>query len=206
MKYYHIMIAGVGGQGNLLLSRIIGDAALSKGLRVRLGETFGAAQRGGSVHSHVRIGKEVYGPLMLEDEADALLALEPLEGLRRGVQYLKEGGIVVLNTRKVNSIDVNVGVARYPSVEEIISSFKKLKARIIYHDFTKIAEEVGSPRLMNVVMLGAFAGVAENELPFAVEDLRAAVRNRVPSRWIELNLSAFDKGYEFSKTIYSSRK
>lgn len=199
MKYYHIMIAGVGGQGNLLLSRIIGDAALSKGLRVRLGETFGAAQRGGSVHSHVRIGKEVYGPLMLEDEADALLALEPLEGLRRGTQYLKEGGLAILNTRKVNSIDVNVGVAEYPSIDEIIEAFKKLKAKIIYHDFTKLAEEVGSPRLMNVVVLGVFAGVAENELPFTVEDLKNAVKNRVPPRWVELNLRAFDKGYEFSK-------
>ncbi len=199
MKYYHIMIAGVGGQGNLLLSRIIGDAALSKGLRVRLGETFGAAQRGGSVHSHVRIGKEVYGPLMLEDEADALLALEPLEGLRRGVQYLKEGGLAILNTRKVSSIDVNVGVAEYPSMEEIIESFRKLKARIVYHDFTKIAEEVGSPRLMNVVVLGVFAGIAERELPFTLEDLKTAIRGRVPQRWVELNLRAFEVGYEFSK-------
>jgi len=200
LRYYHIMIAGVGGQGNLLLSRIIGDAALSKGLRVRLGETFGAAQRGGSVHSHVRIGREVYGPLMLEDEADALLALEPLEGLRRGVQYLREGGLAILNTRKVSSIDVNVGVAEYPSIEEIIESLRKLNARVVYHDFTKIAEDVGSPRLMNVVVLGAFAGVAESELPFTVEDLKTAIRNRVPQRWVELNLRAFDAGYEFSKS------
>ncbi len=200
MKYYHVMIAGVGGQGNLLLSRIIGDAALSKGLRVRLGETFGAAQRGGSVHSHVRIGKEVYGPLMLEDEADALLALEPLEGLRRGVQYLREGGLVILNTRKVSPVDVNVGVAEYPSIDSIIESFKKLRAKIIYHDFTKIAEEVGSPRLMNVVILGVFAGAAENELPFTTEDLKTAINARVPPRWVDLNLRAFDKGYEFSKS------
>ncbi|MGC8975153.1 MAG: indolepyruvate oxidoreductase subunit beta [Thermoprotei archaeon] len=200
MKYYHVMIAGVGGQGNLLLSRIIGDAALSKGLRVRLGETFGAAQRGGSVHSHVRIGKEVYGPLMLEDEADALLALEPLEGLRRGVQYLREGGLVILNTRKVSPVDVNVGVAEYPSIDSIIESFKKLRAKIIYHDFTKIAEGVGSPRLMNVVILGVFAGAAENELPFTTEDLKTAINARVPPRWVDLNLRAFDKGYEFSKS------
>lgn len=199
MKYYHIMIAGVGGQGNLLLSRIIGDAAISKGLKVRLGETFGAAQRGGSVHSHVRIGEEVYGPLMLEDEADALLALEPLEGLRRGLQYLRMGGLAILNTRKINSFDTNVGVAEYPSIEDIINSFRKLGARIIYHDFTKIAEEIGYPRLMNVVILGAFAGIAENELPFTTEDLKTAVRNRVPPRWVELNIRAFDKGYEFSK-------
>jgi len=164
-----------------------------------LGETFGAAQRGGSVHSHVRIGREVYGPLMLEDEADALLALEPLEGLRRGVQYLREGGLAILNTRKVSSIDVNVGVAEYPSIEEIIESFRKLKARIVYYDFTKIAEEIGSPRLMNVVVLGVFAGIAERELPFTLEDLKTAIRGRVPQRWVELNLRAFDVGYEFSK-------
>ncbi|MEO3993964.1 MAG: indolepyruvate oxidoreductase subunit beta, partial [Desulfurococcaceae archaeon TW002] len=180
MKYYHIMIAGVGGQGNLLLSRIIGDAAIYKGLKVRLGETFGAAQRGGSVHSHVRIGKEVYGPLILEDEADALLALEPLEGLRRGLQYLRKGGLVVLNTRKINSLDINVGIAEYPSIEDIIESFRKLGTRIIYHDFTKIAEEIGHPRLMNVVVLGAFAGVAEGEFPLTAEDLKIAIKNRVP--------------------------
>ncbi len=196
---YYLMIAGVGGQGSVLLSRIIGDAALRKGLSVRIGETFGAAQRGGAVHSHVRIGKEVYGPLLMEDEADALLALEPLEGLRRGLTYLKPDGVVVVNTRKVFPIDVNVGAAEYPQVDAIVEALKKLGGVVVAHDFTELADEAGTTRAMNVAVLGAYARVIEDrETPFTKEDLVEAVKGRVPKRWLEANLKAFQLGYEIA--------
>ena len=199
---YNIMIAGVGGQGTVLLSRIIGDAALKLGLRVRIGETFGAAMRGGAVHSHVRIGPNVYGPLLLEDEADALLALEPLEGLRRGVKYLKSDGIAIVNTRKLYPIDVNVGVAEYPNIEDIINALEKLAKLVIAFDATKVAEELGEPRVMNVVVLGAFAKVIENEnTPFNKEVLLEAVKGRVPRRTIEVNVKTFWKGYEIASKL-----
>ncbi len=197
VDYYYIMIAGVGGQGSVLLSRILGDAALRNGYSVRIGETFGAAMRGGSVHSHVRIGKEVYSPLLLEDDAHALLALEPLEGLRRGLLYLREGGIAVVNTRKLYPIDVNVGVASYPPVDKIIEALRKLGALVIEHDFTELAEKAGNARAMNIAVLGAYARLIEEaEAPFTKEDLFEAMKSRVPARWLEVNIKAFELGYE----------
>ena len=195
---YYVMIAGVGGQGSVLLSRIIGDAALMRGLSVRIGETFGAAQRGGAVHSHIRIGKEVYGPLLMEDEADALLALEPLEGLRRGLKYLKLGGVVVINTRKVYPIDVNVGAAEYPSIDSIIEALKRLGGNVISHDFTELAGEAGTTRAMNIAVLGAYARMVEeyDNSPFNRETLLEAMKGRVPKRWLEANIRAFQLGYE----------
>ena len=200
-KNYYVMIAGVGGQGSVLLSRIIGDAALMKGLSVRIGETFGAAQRGGAVHSHVRIGKEVYGPLLMEDEADALLALEPLEGLRRGLIYLKPEGIAVLNTRKVYPIDVNVGAVEYPAINSIIEALKKLGGHIIYHDFTELAGKAGTTKAMNIAVLGAYARMLEkyDSAPFDRETLLEAMKRRVPKRWLEANIRAFQLGYEVAK-------
>ncbi len=196
---YYVMVAGVGGQGTVLLSRIIGDAALMKGYHVRIGETFGAAMRGGSVHSHIRIGKEVLSPLLLEDEADALLAIEPLEGLRRAVVYLKPGGVAVLNTRKIFPIDVNFGVARYPKIEEIIEAFNKLGAVFVYGDFTKLAEKAGTSRATNVAVLGAYARLIEGtDAPFDKETLIEAVKGRVPSKWLEANLKAFESGYKLA--------
>lgn len=196
-KNYYVMIAGVGGQGSVLLSRIIGDAALMKGLSVRIGETFGAAQRGGAVHSHVRIGKEVYGPLLMEDDADALLALEPLEGLRRGLPYLKPGAVVVINTRKVFPIDVNVGAAEYPDVGSIIESLKKLGGKVFAYDFTALAEEAGTSKAMNIAVLGAYARMIEGlNTPFDKETLLEAMKGRVPKRWLEANIKAFELGYK----------
>jgi len=197
VKAYYIMIAGVGGQGTVMLSRIIGDAALMRGLHVRIGETYGAAMRGGAVHSHVKVGEEVHSPLLMEDEADALLALEPLEGLRRGLTYLKPEGVVVINTRRVYPIDVNVGVAVYPPVDRIVDALRRLGGVVVAHDFTALAEKAGTSRAMNVAVLGAFSRVIEGaETPFDREVLVEAMKKRIPKRWVEVNVKAFNMGYE----------
>jgi indolepyruvate ferredoxin oxidoreductase beta subunit len=143
VEEFNLIIAGVGGQGSVLASRMVADAAIMEGYKVRVGETFGAAQRGGAVASHVRIGTKVYGPLVPEDGLDALVGLEPLEALRVGVKYLSPQAVAIVNTRRWFPVDVNVGRAKYPSLEEIEDSLKKLCNKVIMIDATKIAEEAG---------------------------------------------------------------
>jgi len=197
VKEFNLIIAGVGGQGSVLASRIVADAAIMEGYKVRVGETFGAAQRGGAVASHVRIGTKVYGPLIPEDGLDALVGLEPLEALRVGVKYLSPKAIAVVNTRKWFPVDVNVGRAKYPSLEDIENSLKKLCEKVIMIDGTKIAEEAGDARSLNIVMLGSLA--AAIKLPFKLESLRKAILGRVPKGTEEINLKAFDLGYKALK-------
>jgi indolepyruvate ferredoxin oxidoreductase beta subunit len=197
VEEFNLIIAGVGGQGSVLASRMVADAAIMEGYRVRVGETFGAAQRGGAVASHVRIGTKVYGPLVPEDGLDALVGLEPLEALRVGVRYLSPQAVAIVNTRKWFPIDVNVGRAKYPSLEEIEDSLKKLCNKVIMVDATRIAEEAGSARSLNVVMLGSLAAAVK--LPFKLESLKKAIMGRVPKGTEELNLKAFELGYEALK-------
>ncbi|MEM3507015.1 MAG: indolepyruvate oxidoreductase subunit beta [Candidatus Bathyarchaeia archaeon] len=197
VKEFNIIIAGVGGQGSVLASRMIADAAIMEGYKVRVGETFGAAQRGGAVASHIRIGTKVYGPLVPEDGLNALIGLEPLEALRVSVKYLSPKAVAIVNTRKWFPVDVNVGRAKYPSLEEIEDSLKKLCNKVIMIDATKIAEEAGSARSLNVVMLGNLAAIVE--LPFSIESLKKAIKERVPKGTEELNLKAFELGYEALK-------
>ncbi|MEM3754150.1 MAG: indolepyruvate oxidoreductase subunit beta [Candidatus Bathyarchaeia archaeon] len=197
VKEFNIIIAGVGGQGSVLASRMIADAAIMEGYKVRVGETFGAAQRGGAVASHIRIGTKVYGPLVPEDGLNALIGLEPLEALRVSVKYLSPKAVAIVNTRKWFPVDVNVGRAKYPSLEEIEDSLKKLCNKVIMIDATKIAEEAGSARSLNVVMLGNLAATVE--LPFSIESLKKAIKERVPKGTEELNLKAFELGYEALK-------
>lgn len=197
---YNLIIAGIGGQGSILASRIVADAALrvgrgtTKDLKVRVGETFGAAMRGGSVASHVRIGSDVGGPLVPENTAQAVLALEPLEGLRVGVPYLAPGGVVVLNTAEVMPIDVKVGAATYPKLDEIKAALESLEARVFLIDATSLAVQAGNAKTVSAVMLGAWAKLAD--LPFDLEHLKEALKGRVPLKTIDTNMNAFQLGFE----------
>jgi len=197
---FNMIIAGVGGQGSILASHIFADAALcasvtngDKDTKVRLGETFGAAMRGGSVASHIKIGSDVYSPLVPEDKADVILGLEPLETLRIGVNYIAPGGIVIINIRKYESVDVKTGQAEYPSISDIVSSFKKLNAHVITLDATEIAIKAGTAKAMNVVMLGALAACPKNPVPNRI--LEEVIKDRVPAKTIEVNLKAFELGF-----------
>lgn len=197
---FNLIITGVGGQGSILASHIFADAAIrdsvangDNAIKVRLGETFGASMRGGSVASHIKIGLDVYSPLVPENKADIILGLEPLETLRIGLTYIAPGGIVIMNTRKYESVDVKTGQAKYPSISDIIDSFKKLKANIITLDATGIAIEAGTAKAMNVVMLGALA--ACEKTPVSYEIIKEAIKNGVPPKTIEINLTAFKAGF-----------
>jgi indolepyruvate ferredoxin oxidoreductase beta subunit len=191
-----IIVAGVGGQGSILASHIIAEAAIladkKHKLNVRVGETFGAAMRGGAVASHVRIGEDVYGPLVGKGQADMVLALEPLEGLRIGVEYLKNGGVAILNNQGFPPVDVKIGAARYPAIGEIKSALSELGGKVTVFDATKLALQAGTAKAMNVVMLGA--ALASGVLPFGQDSMLDAVKKRVPQKFLDVNVEAFRMG------------
>jgi indolepyruvate ferredoxin oxidoreductase beta subunit len=198
-KDLNLIVAGVGGQGSVLASHIVADAAVRAGLKARVGETFGAAMRGGAVSSHIRIGEDVHGPLVAEDKLDILIALEPLEGLRIGVKYLSPTGIAILNTKTVPSIDVNIGKATYPEISTIVSSLERLCKKVVAIDATGLSIKSGSAKTLNMLMLGMAA--ATELLPFSIEILKETIRERVPKGTEDLNMKAFDVGYKAAKEL-----
>lgn len=200
----NLIVAGVGGQGSILASHIIAEAAIlgaEKGgaagvpgnFQVRVGETFGAAMRGGAVASHVRIG-DVHGPLVGKGQADMILALEPLEGLRIGIEYVKPGGVAILNNDPFHPVDVKIGAARYPSLAEISQGLTELGSVVAVLEATKLALEAGTAKAMNVVMLGA--AYASGLFPFSEQVMLEALRGRVPPKFLDVNLKAFSLGKE----------
>ncbi len=191
---FDLIVAGVGGQGSILVSHIIAEAAMcgDRGTRVRVGETFGAAMRGGAVASHVRIGDDVHGPLVREGGAGVILALEPLEGLRVGVRHMKRGGVAILSTRPWYPVDVNIGLARYPELREIEDAFRELGAEVYMLDATRIALEAGSDRCMNVVLLGALSALGT--LPVDDQSLLCTIEARVPRKAVDANIRAYMLG------------
>lgn len=200
---FNIVIAGVGGQGSILASHILAEAAIQasiyhnqSGTKVRVGETFGAAMRGGAVASHVKIGEDVHSPLVPENKADVILGLEPLEAFRVGVKYVKPGGMVITNIRQYESIDIKTGQAKYPSLSDITNSFQSLSARIITLDATELALQAGTDRAMNIVMLGVLSANQKDLIPLEIWE--EVIRKRVPPKFIEVNVKAFELGYHFS--------
>ncbi|OFX16063.1 hypothetical protein A3K71_05130 [archaeon RBG_16_50_20] len=187
---FDLVIAGVGGQGNLLLSRIIGETALRSNIDLQISETFGAAQRGAAVVSHVRLGKS-YSPVVPFGMAQALLALEPAEALRQS-RFLAPDGLALVNIKPIMSVEVLSGRATYPSLEVIRNLLSKLTSDLHMFDAQGLAVEAGDPRTVNLVMLGALD--ACSVLPFRTENLRNSISSLVPSNMIEVNLKAFDLG------------
>jgi indolepyruvate ferredoxin oxidoreductase beta subunit len=187
------MLTGVGGQGSVLASRLLAKSALLDDKDVKLAETFGAATRGGSVSTHVRIGN-VWSPMMMEDEADAVLALEPLEGLRMAVGFLKPGGWVLLNTYQWTPLDVAVGRVEYPSFERIVGALERLGGRVLPMEATALAVKAGDERAANSVMLGGL--FALDLVNVAPEGLFKAMEERWPDQLVEVNREAYRLGYQ----------
>ncbi|MEQ9714579.1 MAG: indolepyruvate ferredoxin oxidoreductase subunit beta [Candidatus Asgardarchaeia archaeon] len=195
----NIIVCGVGGQGSVRLSHIIAAAAVKAGLNARVGEKFGAAQRGGAVASHIRIGKDVHGPMVEEDGADLIIGLEPLETLRVATKYISPDGVIVMEERNIPSADINFGFAKYPSMEEIINGLKKLAKDVYVLNGTKLALNAGNIRTLNIVMLGAAAALGI--FPFDNEILKETVREMVPPKTIDANMKAFELGYQHMKKL-----
>jgi len=190
---FNIIVCGVGGQGSILSSRIIADAAIKKGYEVRVGETFGAAMRGGSVASHVKIG-DIHAPLVAYDSADVVLSMEPLESLRISVDYLSPEGVVISDIRPWYPVDTNAGGAAYPSNEEIKNQLNNLGKEVHFLDAADLAEKAGHPRTTNIVLIGALAALGK--LPIEKEFLIEAIKDRVPPKTIDVNIRAFQLGFE----------
>lgn len=183
-----VMIVGVGGQGTLLASRILGSAMLQKGYDVKVGEVHGMSQRGGSVVTYVRFGEKVFSPVIERGEADVLLAFEQLEAAR-ALPYLKSGGVAVVNTQEIDPMPVVTGQAAYP--QGLLEAMEEKGARVLAVDALELAERAGSQKAVNVVLIGAMARQLEPDEGLWLE----AVRTCVPEKFYELNERAFRLGF-----------
>ena len=184
-----IVISGVGGQGAILASDIIGKAAVLEGVPIRAAETHGMAQRGGSVVNHIRLGCEL-GSMIPLHGADVLLALEPAEALRY-IDSLSDDGVVIVNTQPVLPITVTSGGDEYPDVSEIVDVLKSNhKVKVVAFNAFELAIEAGHPQAMNVVMVGA----ASNYLPMSKDLLIDCIKGMVPPKTVDINVRAFELG------------
>ncbi|MGD9143526.1 MAG: indolepyruvate ferredoxin oxidoreductase subunit beta [Dehalococcoidia bacterium] len=188
-----VVICGVGGQGVVLMSELLGAAAVKGGIGVKGSEVLGMAQRGGSVFSNLRLGDDIYSPLSTEGTCDVLLAVEPSEAIRN-IQFLSKSSIVILNTTRVLPFTVFLGQSSYPEIDDILENLNKVSKQVIALDASKIAAEAGNIQTTNVVMMGALFGT--ELLPVSVDIAKEVVKNRVPAKAIDANLKAFDMGYE----------
>lgn len=195
---YNVIIAGVGGQGNVLGSQLIGAILVEQKYKVTIGETYGASQRGGSVMSHVRISRvRQYGPLIPPRAADLIIALEPSEAARVLAHYGNSDTVAVVNTRPVYSIDVTSGSVAYPDMDELLQKIRGLAGRTFFLDATEKALKMGNPILANIVMLGAVS--CGGMLPITESNLGKAICEILSENKVEINLQAFAAGRELTE-------
>lgn len=186
----NIMIVGVGGQGTLLTSRILGGITIEAGYDVKLSEVHGMAQRGGSVVTFVRYGESVAEPIVEEGQADVLIAFERLEALRYA-HFLKKDGVIIVNDQRIDPMTVVTGVAEYP--ENIIENLSK-EHRVVAVDAMGEALKLGNSRVFNTIILG----VAAKNMDFAKEAWVEVIKNTVPPKTVDINLQAFETGYSLA--------
>ncbi|MBQ8763703.1 MAG: indolepyruvate oxidoreductase subunit beta [Clostridia bacterium] len=184
-----IMIVGVGGQGTLLASRILGAALLDCGYDVKVSEVHGMSQRGGSVVTYVRFGEKVSSPIIEKGEADIILAFEKLEAAR-WLEYLKPDGKIIVNTQQIDPMPVVMGAAEYP--DGIIEALKASGADVETVDALPMAVEAGNSKAVNVILIGA---MAKNMTVVSKEKWIKALEESVPPKFLELNTKAFEMGY-----------
>lgn len=189
-KSYDCLIVGIGGQGTILASNVLGDACVLEGRHVRGAETHGMSQRGGSVETHIRIDGK-YGSLIAPGTADLLIAFDVLEALRYR-HFLKPSGTIIANREMVVPTSVFSSKMPVPRIEDVEAELKNSGAKVILLDATKLAAEAGSPLAANIVLLGA----ASHTLPLAAKSLEDAVRRNVPPKTVDINVKAFAAGKE----------
>ena len=187
MKTQNIMIVGVGGQGSLLASKLLGRMLLQKGYDIKVSEVHGMSQRGGSVVTYVRFGEKVYSPVIDKGEADFIVSFELLEAAR-WTEYLKPGGKIVVNTQTISPMPVITGAAEYPQglVEQMVSAGLKVDA----FDALALAEQAGSAKAVNIVLMGHLS----RSFDFTEEEWMDAIEKSVPPKFLELNKTAFRLG------------
>lgn len=195
-KEYSVYMAGVGGQGLVLLSNVIGSACAIAGMRALTGEQHGLSQRSGSINVHMRIGEGMRSPLIPIGGADAILSLEALEALRY-IEYLKKGGVVIMNSRVQHPVIETAAhmkdkSAKYMSAEDVKARLTRVTDKIAVIDALGLARRAGNPLTENMVMLGALSAL--DEFPVPEEALRRSLEENVPRKAVEVNLRAFELG------------
>lgn len=194
----NLIITGVGGQGNVLASQLVGRALVRENFYVTIGETYGASQRGGAVMSHLRISKESqHSPLIPEGQADIVVALEPVEALRVIGQYGNPSVAAVVNSRPIYPTAVTVGEAEYPSWEKIKQTIYELARKAWFIDATEMALSYGSPIFTNIIMVGALAGT--QLIPLERKAFEEIIRESFPAAQVADNLKAFKRGMEMTQ-------
>ena len=182
-----IMIVGVGGQGSLLASKLLGKLLLSEGLDVKVSEVHGMSQRGGSVVTYVRCGEKVYSPVIDKGGADCIVSFEKLEAAR-WVEYLKKDGVIITNTQQIDPMPVIIGAAQYPV--DVLDELTAKGLNIEALDALTLAEQAGSSKAVNIVLMGKAA--KQFDIPY--ESWIKAIENTVAERFVEMNKKAFELG------------
>lgn len=184
----NILLCGVGGQGTVLASKLLAAAAMEKGIPVMSAETIGMAQKGGSVFSHLRMGEEIQTPMLGKNTADIIIGFEPAEAVRM-LPYLAENGCVIVNSDPVIPVTAVLNTSAYNGAE-MIDYLKKQVRRLIVVDGNAACKKVGSPKVLNMVLLGA--ALNRGILPFTVEEVKSVMQKKVKPQFYELNCRALD--------------
>lgn len=192
METKRLVFVGVGGQGNLLASRLLGEAALAEDIPAVVSEIHGMARRGGIVESAVLMGN-VTSPIVSPAEADVLVSFEPVETLR-ALGKCNKDTVIITNTHPLPPFTVAAGQGTYPDVDEIVTLIRQKAGRVIALDGDAVAEEVGNPLALNMVMLGALIG--SGAISITAEDMKKTISSSTKKAFLEANLQAFDKGFE----------
>lgn len=186
----NIVLCGVGGQGTVLASKLIAAAAMKKDIPVMSAETIGMAQRGGSVFSHLRMGENLYSPMIAKGTADMILGFEPAETVRM-LPYLKEDGQIVVSSRAVKPVTATLSDSSYNG-KEMLEYLKKHVKNLLIIDTEKACREIGSSRVLNILLLGA--AIKSGALGLSEEDIKNAIKDRLPEKFHELNFRALNYG------------
>ena len=190
LKEMNIVLVGVGGQGTLLASRILGNTVIGEGYDVKVSEVHGMSQRGGSVVTYVKYGDKVYSPVIAEGEADYIVSFEKIEAARY-VQCLKAGGKIIVNTQQIDPMPVIIGAAEYPA--NVLDELTAAGVDVDAFDALSIAEAAGTSKAVNIVLMGRLAKYLNIEKEKWIE----AIKVSVPEKFKELNLKAFELGYNY---------
>lgn len=188
MNTKSIMIVGVGGQGSLLASKLLGRLLLDEGYDVKVSEVHGMSQRGGSVVTYVRYGEKVYSPIITESEADIIISFEKLEAARYA-KFLKKDGLIVVNTQQIDPMPVIIGAAQYPC--DVLTELTEKGLNVEALDALALAQEAGSSKAVNIVLMGKAA--KQFDIPY--DKWIKAIENTVAPKFVDMNKKAFDLGY-----------
>ncbi len=194
-KITNIVIAGAGGQGNLFASKVLAQAAMSQGLEVKVAETYGVAQRGGSVHSQVRFGTGDFGPLIPAHRADAILGLEPLEALRLALDYVCPSTVIVTNTHAVAPVQAKANAIPYPTPDAFAEYFRDIRAwKAYFMDANSLAQDLGGSKALNMIMVGGLIG--SDAIPLSLNDVSEAIGVLSSGDALQNNEAALKRGFE----------